>query len=164
MPHIHISLQSGDNTILKRMARRHTREQVIDFCNEIKKYRKNIAIGADLIAGFPTETEVMHKNSYKLIEEIGLVFGHIFPYSVRENTPAALMEQVPVETRRRRAKELRAIAQIQLEEFTKEQSKFTHKVLIENETTGRTENYLTVKLHDGILENHKIGDIVELKF
>ena len=65
MPHIHISLQSGDNTILKRMARRHTREQVIDFCNEIKKYRKNIAIGADLIAGFPTETEVMHKNSYK---------------------------------------------------------------------------------------------------
>ena len=164
MPHIHISLQSGDNTILKRMARRHTREEVIDFCNEIKKYRKNIAIGADLIAGFPTETEAMHKNSYKLIEEIGLVFGHIFPYSVRENTPAALMEQVPVETRRRRAKELRAIAQIQLEEFTKEQSKFTHKVLIENETTGRTENYLTVKLHDGILKNHKIGDIVELKF
>lgn len=164
MPHIHISLQSGDNTILKRMARRHTREQVIDFCNEIKKYRKNIAIGADLIAGFPTETEAMHKNSYKLIEEIGLVFGHIFPYSVRENTPASLMEQVPMETRRRRAKELRAIAQIQLEEFTKEQSKFTHKVLIENETTGRTENYLTVKLHKDILKNHKIGDIVELKF
>ena len=164
MPHIHISLQSGDNTILKRMARRHTREQVIDFCNEIKKYRKNIAIGADLIAGFPTETEVMHKNSYKLIEEIGLIFGHIFPYSVRENTPASLMEQVPMETRRRRAKELRAIAQIQLEEFTKEQSKFTHKVLIENETTGRTENYLTVKLHKDILKNHKIGDVVELKF
>ena len=164
MPHIHISLQSGDNTILKRMARRHNREQVIDFCNEIKKYRKNIAIGADLIAGFPTETEAMHKNSYNLIEEIGLVFGHIFPYSVRENTPASLMEQVPMETRRRRAKELRAISQIQLEDFTKEQSKFTHKVLIENETTGRTENYLTVKLHDGILKNHKIGDIVELKF
>ena len=74
------------------------------------------------------------------------------------------MEQVPMETRRRRAKELRAIAQIQLEDFTKEQSKFIHKVLIENETTGRTENYLTVKLHDGILKNHKIGDIVELKF
>ncbi len=164
MPHIHISLQSGDNTILKRMARRHTREQVIDFCNEIKKYRKNIAIGADLIAGFPTETEAMHKNSYKLIEEIGLVFGHIFPYSVRENTPASLMEQVPMETRRRRAKELRAITQIQLEEFTKEQSKFTHKVLIENETTGRTENYLTVKLYKDILKNHKIGDVVELKF
>ncbi len=164
MPHIHISLQSGDNTILKRMARRHTREQVIEFCKEIKKYRKNIAIGADLIAGFPTETEVMHKNSYSLIEEIGLVFGHIFPYSVRENTPAALMEQVPMETRRRRAKELRAIAQIQLEDFTKEQSKFSHQVLIENETTGRTENYLTVKLHDGILKNHKIGDVVELMF
>lgn len=164
MPHIHISLQSGDNTILKRMARRHNREQVIEFCNEIKKYRQNIAIGADLIAGFPTETEIMYKNSYNLIEEIGLVFGHIFPYSIRENTPAALMEQIPMETRRRRAKELRAISQIQLEDFVKAQSKFVHKVLIENETTGRTENYLTVKLHDGILKNHKIGDIVELKF
>lgn len=164
MPHIHISLQSGDNTILRRMNRRHTREQVIDFCREIRKYRTNIAIGADLIAGFPTETEAMHKNSYNLIEEISLTFGHIFPYSVRENTPAALMEQVPMETRRRRAKELRAIAQIQLEEFTKQQSKFNHQVLIENEEVGRTENYLVVKLPNYILTKHKIGDIVELKF
>ncbi len=164
MPHIHISLQSGDNTILKRMARRHTREQVIDFCSEIRRYRSNMAIGADLIAGFPTETEAMHKNSYSLIEEISLTFGHIFPYSVRENTPAALMEQVPMETRRRRAKELRAIAQIQLEDFTRQQSKFSHQVLIENEEVGRTENYLIVKLPKDILKNHKIGDIVELKF
>jgi len=164
MPHIHISLQSGDNTILKRMARRHTREQVIDFCGEIRKYRSNMAIGADLIAGFPTETEAMHKNSYNLIEEISLTFGHIFPYSVRENTPAALMEQVPMETRRRRAKELRAITQIQLEDFTRLQSKIAHQVLIENEEVGRTENYLTVKLPRDILKNHKIGDVVELEF
>lgn len=159
MPHIHISLQSGDNTILKRMARRHTREQVIDFCKEIRKYRPNIAIGADLIAGFPTETEDMHKNSCNLIQEINLTFGHIFPYSVRENTPAALMEQVSMEIRRRRAKELREIAQIQLEEFTKQQLKFSHQVLIENEKVGRTENYLTVKLPNDILKNHKIGDV-----
>ncbi|MDD2840620.1 MAG: radical SAM protein, partial [Rickettsiales bacterium] len=160
MPHIHISLQSGDNTVLKYMARRHNREQVIDFCNEIRKYRKNIGIGADLIAGFPREIEEMHQNSLKLIQEIGLVFGHIFPYSIRENTAAALMEQVPMETRRRRAKELRELAKKQLQEFTKEQMKLSHKVLIENEKVGRTENYLSVKLPKNSLEKHKIGDII----
>lgn len=162
MPHLHISLQSGDNTILKRMARRHNREQVIDFCSEIKKYRKNIAIGADLIAGFPTETEKMHQNSCQLIQEIGLVFGHIFPYSIRENTPASLMEQVPMEIRRRRAKELREIAKEQYEAFFREQSQLEHLVLIENETTGRTENYLTVKLKPDIFRKNKIGDIVKI--
>ncbi len=160
MPHIHLSLQSGDNTILKLMARRHNREQVINFCNEIRKYRPNIAIGADLIAGFPRETNEMHKNSYNLIKEINLVFGHIFPYSIRENTPAALMEQVPVEIRRERAKELRNLAEKQLQEFTKEQMKLPHKVLIENETVGRTENYLSVKLPNDTLKKHKIGDII----
>lgn len=162
MPHLHISLQSGDNTILKRMARRHNREQIIDFCQEIKNYRANIAIGADLIAGFPTETEEMHQNSCQLIQEIGLVFGHIFPYSIRENTPAALMEQVPMEIRRRRAKELREIAKEQYESFFREQSQLEHLVLIENETTGRTENYLTVKLKPDIFRKNKIGDIVKI--
>lgn len=161
MPHIHLSLQSGDDTVLKLMARRHNREQVIDFCNEIRKYRPNIAIGADLIAGFPRETNEMHKNSYNLIKEINLVFGHIFPYSIRENTPAALMEQVPVEIRRERAKELRDLAKKQLQEFTKEQMKLSHKVLIENETIGRTENYLSVKLPKDILKKYKIGDIID---
>lgn len=160
MPHIHISLQSGDNTVLKYMARRHTREQVITFCNEIRKYRKNIGIGADLITGFPRETEEMHQNSLKLIQEIGLVFGHIFPYSIRENTAAALMEQVPMETRRRRAKELRELVNRQLQEFTQEQMKLPHKVLIESKTVGRTENYLNVKLSKDIFEKHKIGDII----
>lgn len=160
MPHIHISLQSGDNTILKYMTRRHNREQVIDFCNEIRKYRKNIGIGADLIAGFPRETEEMHENSLKLIQEIGLVFGHIFPYSIRENTAAALMEQVPMETRRRRAKELRDLANKQLQKFTKEQLKLSHKVLIESEMVGRTENYLSIKLSKDVFEKHKVGDII----
>lgn len=163
MPHIHISLQSGDNTILKKMARRHNREQVIDFANEIRKYRKNIGIGADLIAGFPTETEEMHKNSLRLIEEIGLVFGHIFPYSVREGTIAGRMEQVPMETRRRRAKELRELCEKQLNEFAKQQSKLPHKILIENEKVGRTENYLIVNLTKDILKSHKIGDVVEIE-
>jgi threonylcarbamoyladenosine tRNA methylthiotransferase MtaB len=161
MPHIHISLQSGDNTILKLMARRHNREQVINFCKEIRKYRKNIAIGADLIAGFPRETEEMHKNSCNLIQDIKLVFGHIFPYSIRENTPAALMEQIPVEVRRRRAGELRKLANVQLQEFTEEQMKLPHKVLIENETVGRTENYLMIKLPNDVLKLNKIGDIID---
>ncbi|HSQ97450.1 MAG TPA: tRNA (N(6)-L-threonylcarbamoyladenosine(37)-C(2))-methylthiotransferase MtaB [Rickettsiales bacterium] len=161
MPHIHISLQSGDNTVLRYMARRHNREQVIEFCNEIRKYRKNIGIGADLIAGFPQETEEMHQNSCKLIQEIGLVYGHIFPYSVRENTPAALMKQVPVDVRRIRARELRELTNKQLQEFTKEQMKLPHKILIESETVGRTENYLNIKLPEKILEKHKVGDIID---
>ena len=145
------------------MARRHNREQVIDFANEIRKYRKNIGIGADLIAGFPTETEEMHKNSLRLIEEIGLVFGHIFPYSVREGTIAGRMEQVPMETRRRRAKELRELCEKQLNEFTKQQSKLPHKILIENEKVGRTENYLIVNLTKDMLKNHKVGDVIDIK-
>ena len=162
MPHVHISLQSGDNTILKRMLRRHNREEVIEFANEIRKYRKNVAIGADLIAGFPTETEEMHKNSYNLIKEIGLVFGHIFPYSIRENTPAALMEQVPMEIRRRRAKELRDLADLQLQEFKNHQKNKPHSVLIESEKIGRTENYLAINLNSDTLNNNKIGNIFEV--
>lgn len=160
MPHLHISLQSGDNAILKKMARRHNREQVMDFIDELKKHRKNMAVGADLIAGFPTENEEMHKNSCDLIQRIGLVFGHIFPYSVRENTIASTMEQIPMDIRRERAKELRVITKEQLDSFTKEQMKLEHSVLIESEKIGRTENYLVVNLPKGILDNHKIGDLI----
>lgn len=162
MPHIHISLQSGDDTILKRMARRHNRKDVIEFCNEIRKYKPNIGIGADLIAGFPTETDEMHKNSCDLIKEINLTFGHIFPYSIRDNTAAGKMEQIPIEIRRERAKELRKISELQLNTFTKEQLKLKHNILIENEKFGRTENYLLVKLPDNILKTHKIGDIINV--
>jgi len=162
MPHIHLSLQSGDNTILKRMARRHTREEAILFCDEIRRPKNNMAIGADLIAGFPTETEEMHQNSCRLIQETGLVFGHIFPYSVRDNTPAANMEQVPVDIRRKRAKELRQLATSQLSVFEKEQSKLKHQVLIAIEKVGRTENYLVIKLNENMLRGHKIGDVIEV--
>lgn len=105
----------------------------------------------------------MHKNSLRLIEEIGLVFGHIFPYSVREETIAGRMEQVPMETRRRRAKELRELCEKQLNEFTKQQSKLPHKILIENEKVGRTENYLIVNLTKDMLKNHKVGDVIDIK-
>ena len=162
MPHIHLSLQSGDNTILQRMARRHTREQTISFCQEISKYKQNLAIGADLIAGFPTETDLMHQNTYNLIQEINLVFGHIFPYSIRENTPASLMPQVSVELRRQRAKSLRTLTTSQLQSFTQSQLNIPHQILIENSTTGRTENYLTINLPPHITTNHKIGDIITI--
>ncbi|NLE06230.1 MAG: tRNA (N(6)-L-threonylcarbamoyladenosine(37)-C(2))-methylthiotransferase MtaB [Crenarchaeota archaeon] len=162
MPHIHISLQSGDNDILKKMNRRHTREEVINFCNEIRKHRNNLSIGADLIAGFPTETEEMHRNSLNLIDEINLTFGHIFPYSIREGTVAAKMPQIDMNIRRLRAKELRESAENQLKKFIKKQRDKKHRILIENDSIGRTENYLMVKLNKNIFKKNKIGDIFEL--
>ncbi|MDR3290138.1 MAG: DNA/RNA nuclease SfsA [Rickettsiales bacterium] len=159
MPHIHLSLQSGDDTILKRMNRRHNRQQIIDFCNEIRKYRDNVGIGADFIAGFPTETNEMHKNTCALIKEINVVFGHIFPYSIRENTAAAKMEQVPINTRKERSKEIRDICAKQLANFTEEELKKPQKILVESENTGRTENYLIVKLNG----KYKINEIVDYK-
>jgi threonylcarbamoyladenosine tRNA methylthiotransferase MtaB len=160
MPHIHLSLQSGDDIILKRMNRRHNRQNVIDFLNEYKKYRKNVGIGADFIAGFPTETDEMHTNTYNLIKESGIVYGHIFPYSIRENTPASLMPQIDINIRRKRAKELRELCNNQLKIFTKQQLKLPQKILVENETQGRTENYLLVNLEQS--KNYKIGSIVDL--
>jgi threonylcarbamoyladenosine tRNA methylthiotransferase MtaB len=107
MPHVHLSLQSGDDMILKRMKRRHSRAQAIDLVTRLKSARPEIAIGADLIAGFPTETEAMFANSRAIIDECDIVFGHIFPYSPRPGTAAALMPQVPPALAKARAAELR---------------------------------------------------------
>src|SRR6056300_553433 len=95
MPHLHLSLQHGDNLILKRMKRRHAREDAIAFCEEARRLRPEIKFGADIIAGFPTETEAMFENSLKLVEECGLTWLHVFPYSARKGTPAARMPQAP---------------------------------------------------------------------
>ena len=94
MPHLHLSLQSGDDLILKRMKRRHSRTDAIDFCAQVRRLRPDIALGADIIAGFPTETEEMFARSQDLVEECGLTFLHVFPYSPRPGTPAARMPQV----------------------------------------------------------------------
>ena len=162
MPHIHLSLQSGDNEILKKMIRRHSREDVIDFCLELKKYRKNIGIGADFIAGFPTETIENHKNTLDLIKTVNIVYGHIFPYSIRKNTKASLMQQIPINIRKERAKELREICNLQLKNFIEEQKKYSHNVLIENENIGRTENYLKVKLDKSLIKSNNIGNIINI--
>lgn len=108
-PHFHLSVQSGDNLILKRMRRRHTREDVINLCSKIRALRPEATFGADFICGFPTETEVAFNNTCKLVDEAGIDKLHVFPYSERKGTPAALMPQVDMEERRRRAKILRSL-------------------------------------------------------
>ena len=114
-PYLHVSLQAGDNMILKRMKRRHTREQAIEFCARIKARRPEVTFGADIIAGFPTETEEMFENSLRLVEECGLTFLHVFPYSARQGTPAARMPQLDGTVIRERAARLRAAGDAALE-------------------------------------------------
>ena len=108
MPHLHLSLQSGDDMILKRMKRRHLRDDSIRFCEDVKKLRPDMVFGADIIAGFPTETEEMFENSLEIVEECGLTHLHVFPFSPREGTPAARMPQVRREVVKQRAARLRA--------------------------------------------------------
>ena len=108
MPHLHLSLQSGDDLILKRMKRRHSRQQAVDFCADVRRLRPDIAFGADIIAGFPTETEDMFARSLDLVDECGLSFLHVFPYSPRPGTPASRMPQVEGGLIKERASRLRA--------------------------------------------------------
>ena len=107
MPHLHLSLQAGDNMILKRMKRRHLRDDAIAFCEDMRKARPDIVYGADIIAGFPTETEAMFANSLKLAEECGLTWLHVFPFSPRQGTPAARMPLLEKTVIKERAKRLR---------------------------------------------------------
>ena len=159
MPHLHLSIQSGDNTILKRMKRRHSREDVINLCNNIKKFRNNIVFGADIIAGFPTETNEMFLNSKKILTECDLTYLHIFPYSNRPDTPASKMPQIPNKIIKERAKILRLEGNKIIQRFLKKQINKKHKVLFESETEGHSENFVPIK----ILTKHKIGEIVEVR-
>jgi len=146
MPHLHLSLQSGDDLILKRMKRRHSREAAIAFCAQVKRLRPDIALGADIIAGFPTETEEMFARSLDLVEECGLTFLHVFPYSSRPGTPAARMPQVPSHVIKERARELRAAGEAALRKRLAAEVGATRGVLIESATTGRTEHFLPVAI------------------
>jgi len=153
MPHFHISLQSGDNMILKRMKRRHTRNQVIDFCNLVRQHREDAAFGADIIAGFPTETEEMFANSLNLVKEAKLQYLHVFPYSEREGTPAARMPQVEVRLRKERTKILIEQGNIELAAFQKQYLGKTVRVLVEKNNVGVMENFLKVHISDNIEQN-----------
>src|SRR6267378_774372 len=146
MPHLHLSLQSGDDLILKRMKRRHRRADAVEFCAQVRRLRPDIALGADIIAGFPTETEQMFKRSQELVEECDLAFLHVFPYSPRPGTPAARMPQVPGERISDRAKRLRASGEAALRQRLMSETGARRQVLIESATQGRTEHFLPVAI------------------
>ena len=146
MPHFHISLQAGDNMILKRMKRRHNREQVIEFCHNLRKIRPEVSFGADIIAGFPTETDEMFENTRRLISEVGIQYLHVFPYSERTGTPAARMPQVPMHIRKERAAILRGEGVKELNKFFNENLGRRVRLLVEKNNMAHAENFIPVKL------------------
>jgi threonylcarbamoyladenosine tRNA methylthiotransferase MtaB len=146
MPHLHLSLQSGDDLILKRMKRRHSRSDAIEFCAQVKRLRPDIAFGADIIAGFPTETEAMFARSQDLVEECDLTFLHVFPYSPRPGTPAAQMPRVAGDAVKDRARRLRATGDAALQRRLAAEVGSTRQVLVESATQGRTEHFLPVAI------------------
>lgn len=157
MPHLHLSLQAGDDMILKRMKRRHLRDDAIRFCQEARKLRPDMTFGADIIAGFPTETETMFENSLALVDECDLTWLHVFPYSPRPGTPAARMPQVNGNAIKHRAARLRTLGQTKLAEHLENQIGRSHRILIESDKMGRTEQFAEVVLHGSAKE----GSIVQ---
>jgi len=163
MPHLHLSLQSGNNLILKRMKRRHSREQAIEFCCRVKNLRPNITFGADIIAGFPTETDEMFQDTVNLLKEINIVYLHAFPYSERKNTPAAKMPQVPENVRKERVKHLRKINKEMMTNFLQSLVGTRQSILVEHNQIGRAENFALVKLKSQpTVKSIVQADIVEI--
>jgi len=156
MPHLHLSLQAGDNMILKRMKRRHAREDAIAFCETIRAARPEITFGADLIAGFPTETDEMFENSIRLVEECGLTWLHVFPYSSREGTPAARMPQLDKAIIKARAARLREAGEARVVQYLQAQIGKTAPLLMENPRMGRTPGFAPVYLD----RDQPVGQIV----
>jgi threonylcarbamoyladenosine tRNA methylthiotransferase MtaB len=159
MPHLHLSLQAGDDLILKRMKRRHSRADAIAFCDTLRRLRPDIAFGADMIAGFPTETEKMFTNSLDLVEECRLTHLHVFPFSPRPDTPAARMPQLSREIVKERARRLRQRGAFALRRHLEAEVGASRHVLIESHEHGRTEQFTQVLL----AAPAEPGTIVELK-
>ena len=152
MPHLHLSLQAGDDMILKRMKRRHLRDDAIAFCEEAKRLRPDMTYGADIIAGFPTETDTMFENSLKLVEECDLTWLHVFPYSPRNGTPAAKMPAVNGKVIKARAAQLRNAGDAKVRAHLSKQIGMTHHILMENPTMGRTEQFTEVTFETDQIE------------
>jgi len=148
MPHLHLSLQAGDDMILKRMKRRHLRDDAIRFCQEARRLRPEMTFGADIIAGFPTETEAMFESSVRLVQECHLTWLHVFPYSPRPGTPAARMPQVDRTAIKDRAARLRAVGEQQVAKHLSEQIGTSHNILMESSRLGRTEQFAEVEFLD----------------
>jgi threonylcarbamoyladenosine tRNA methylthiotransferase MtaB len=146
MPHLHLSLQAGDDLILKRMKRRHSRRDAIAFCDTLRRLRPDVVFGADIIAGFPTETEPMFKNSLDLVDACGLTHLHVFPFSPRLGTPAARMPQLPRDVVKDRARRLRECGALALRRHLDSEIGVTRRVLVESRAQGRTEQFTQVAL------------------
>ncbi len=146
MPHLHLSLQHGDDLILKRMKRRHARADAIAFCDQVRRLRPDVVFGGDIIAGFPTETEAMFSRSLDLVDECGLTFLHVFPFSPRPGTPAARMPQVRREVAKDRARRLRQKGEAALAAHLAAQVGTRRHVLAETQQSGRTEHFTPVRL------------------
>lgn len=159
MPHFHISLQAGDDMILKRMKRRHNRQNIIDFCHKLRNLRPNVSFGADIIAGFPTETDAMFDNTKRLISEADLQYLHVFPYSERDETPAARMPQIAQSIRKARAEILRTAGEQQLQKFFQRNIGQEVELLVEQNNMAHTENFIPVKLEG----NFDVGQIVKAR-
>ncbi|MDQ8755360.1 tRNA (N(6)-L-threonylcarbamoyladenosine(37)-C(2))-methylthiotransferase MtaB [Sphingosinicella sp. LHD-64] len=155
MPHLHMSFQAGDDMVLKRMKRRHSRAQALETVARLKAARPEIAIGADLIAGFPTETDEMHSNSLRLVEECDVVMGHIFPFSPKKGTPAARMPQVAPAVVKERARRLREASARQRRMWLEGLVGTRQKVLMERNGRGHAENFAPVRVAGSV------GEIVE---
>lgn len=159
LPYFHLSLQAGDDMVLKRMKRRHNREDAIKVCQLIREMRPDATFGADLITGFPTETDEMFKNSLAIIDECDLTHLHVFPYSERGDTPAAKMPSVPKKIRRERAARLRDAGTARLTALLKTRIGKTASVLIEKENMGRCEQFLPVRLRNDV----EAGNLITCK-
>jgi threonylcarbamoyladenosine tRNA methylthiotransferase MtaB len=160
MPHLHLSLQHGDDLILKRMKRRHLRDDAIRFAQEAIKLRPDMTFGADIIAGFPTETDAHFENSLKLVEECQLTWLHVFPYSPRPGTPAARMPQVDGRLIKARAAALRSAGQRRVDLHLQQQLGRRHSVLMENPLMGRTEQFAEVYFADPQTEGALVDTVI----
>jgi threonylcarbamoyladenosine tRNA methylthiotransferase MtaB len=147
MPHLHLSLQHGDDLILKRMKRRHARADAIAFCDQVRRLRPDVVFGGDIIAGFPTETEAMFERSLDLVDECGLTHLHVFPFSARPGTPAARMPQVAGEVVKDRARRLRQHGAAALSRHLQAEVGSTRRVLTERGGIGRTPQFTAVRLN-----------------
>lgn len=159
LPHLHLSVQAGDNMILKRMKRRHLRNDVINVAAKAREIRPDIVFGADIIAGFPTETDEMFENTYNLVRDADLTFLHVFPYSARSMTPAAKMPQVPVPLRKERAARLREVGKSQEQKLFQSLVGKTVRVLHEKNGRGHSDQFAPVRLENNIPE----GMVIDVK-
>jgi threonylcarbamoyladenosine tRNA methylthiotransferase MtaB len=157
MPHLHLSLQAGDNMILKRMKRRHSREDAIAFTEQALKLRPDMTFGADIIAGFPTETGAMFENSLKLVTDCALTWLHVFPFSPRTGTPAARIPPVNGAIVKQRAAALRAAGDARVQTHLAAQIGQRHNILMENPRMGRTEQFAQVVFDTDRPEGHIVS-------